>query len=45
MNEFPHYLTEIDGQTVHFIHVPSVEGRDAAAAGHTYPGRSSTSST
>jgi hypothetical protein len=27
MNEFPHYLTEIDGQTVHFIHVPSeVEG-------------------
>ncbi|HLT61312.1 MAG TPA: epoxide hydrolase N-terminal domain-containing protein, partial [Microlunatus sp.] len=23
MNEFPHYLTEIDGQTVHFLHVPS----------------------
>src|SRR4051812_17951513 len=25
MNRFPHYLTEIDGQTVHFIHVPSAE--------------------
>ena len=23
MNEFPHFLTEIDGQTVHFLHVRS----------------------
>jgi pimeloyl-ACP methyl ester carboxylesterase len=39
MNEFPHYLTEIDGQTVHFIHVPSVEA-DATPLllTHTYPG-------
>ena len=28
MNEFPHYLTQIDGQTVHFIHVPSAETED-----------------
>lgn len=25
MNAFPQYLTEIDGQTIHFIHVPSAE--------------------
>jgi pimeloyl-ACP methyl ester carboxylesterase len=39
MNEFPHYLTELDGQTVHFIHVPSVEP-DATPLLllHTYPG-------
>ncbi|HEU4946507.1 MAG TPA: epoxide hydrolase [Kribbella sp.] len=39
MNEFPHYLTEIDGQTVHFIHVPSAEP-DATPLllTHTYPG-------
>ncbi|WP_328991320.1 epoxide hydrolase [Kribbella sp. NBC_01245] len=39
MNEFPHYLTEIDGQTVHFIHVPSAEA-DATPLllAHTYPG-------
>ncbi|QNE22574.1 epoxide hydrolase [Kribbella qitaiheensis] len=39
MNEFPHYLTGIDGQTVHFIHVPSVEA-DATPLLliHTYPG-------
>jgi pimeloyl-ACP methyl ester carboxylesterase len=39
MNEFPHYLTEIDGQTVHFIHVPSLE-QDATPLllTHTYPG-------
>ncbi|UFU04878.1 epoxide hydrolase family protein [Ruania halotolerans] len=39
MNEFPHYLTQIDGQEVHFIHVPSVE--EAATPlllVHTYPG-------
>jgi len=39
MNEFPHYLTEIDGQTVHFIHVPSaVEGATPLLLAHTYPG-------
>ncbi|TDW78043.1 pimeloyl-ACP methyl ester carboxylesterase [Kribbella pratensis] len=39
MNEFPHYLTEIDGQTVHFIHVPSaVEGATPLLLLHTYPG-------
>ncbi len=39
MNAFPHYLTDIDGQTVHFIHVPSAE-RDATPLllVHTYPG-------
>ena len=39
MNEFPHYLTEIDGQTVHFIHVPSAEP-DATPLllAHSYPG-------
>ena len=39
MNEFPHYLTEIDGQTVHFIHVPSAE-TDATPLllAHSYPG-------
>ena len=39
MNEFPHYLTEIDGQTVHFIHVPSaVEGATPLLLAHSYPG-------
>ncbi len=39
MNEFPHYLTEIDGQTVHFIHVPSKEeGATPLLLLHTYPG-------
>ncbi|TCC22662.1 epoxide hydrolase family protein [Kribbella speibonae] len=39
MNEFPHYLTEIDGQTVHFLHVPSaVEGATPLLLLHTYPG-------
>lgn len=39
INEFPHYLTDIDGQTVHFIHVPSAEP-DATPLLliHTYPG-------
>ena len=39
MNAFPHYLTEIDGQTVHFLHVPSAEP-DATPLllAHTYPG-------
>jgi len=39
MNGFPHYLTEIDDQTVHFIHVPSkVEGATPLLLAHTYPG-------
>jgi len=39
MNEFPHYLTEIDGQTVHFIHVPSKEANATPLLLlHTYPG-------
>ncbi len=39
MNEFPHYVTEIDDQPVHFIHVPSVEA-DATPLLllHSYPG-------
>src|SRR5215207_4009372 len=39
INEFPHYLTEIDGQTIHFIHAPSAEA-DATPLLllHTYPG-------
>jgi pimeloyl-ACP methyl ester carboxylesterase len=39
MNKFPHYLTEIDGQTVHFIHVPSTEANATPLLlTHTYPG-------
>jgi len=39
MNEFPHYLTDIDGQTVHFIHVPSkAENAIPLLLVHTYPG-------
>jgi pimeloyl-ACP methyl ester carboxylesterase len=39
MNEFPHYLTEIDDQTVHFLHVPSVEKNSTPLLlVHTYPG-------
>jgi epoxide hydrolase len=39
MNRFPHYLTEIDGQTIHFVHVRSAEA-DATPLllTHTYPG-------
>jgi epoxide hydrolase len=39
MNRFPHFLTEIDGQTIHFIHVRSAEP-DATPLllTHTYPG-------
>ena len=39
MNEFPHYRTEIDGQPVHFLHVPSAEA-DAVPLllVHSYPG-------
>jgi epoxide hydrolase len=39
MNEFPHFRTEIDGQTVHFLHVRSaVEGATPIVLTHTYPG-------
>ena len=39
MNEFPHFLTEIDGQTVHFLHVPSAEPEATPLLlVHTYPG-------
>lgn len=39
MNQFPHYLTEIDGQTAHFIHVPSAEpNATPLLLTHTYPG-------
>ncbi len=39
MNEFPHYLTDVDGQTIHFIHAPSAEA-DATPLLllHSYPG-------
>ncbi|HWO67178.1 MAG TPA: epoxide hydrolase [Umezawaea sp.] len=39
MNEFPQYLTEVDGQTVHFVHVPSKEANATPLLLlHTYPG-------
>lgn len=39
MNEFPHFLTEIDGQTIHFIHVRSQhEDATPVVLTHTYPG-------
>jgi pimeloyl-ACP methyl ester carboxylesterase len=39
MNEFPHHLTEIDGQTVHFIHAPSpIPDATPLLLTHTYPG-------
>jgi epoxide hydrolase len=39
MNVLPHYLTEIDGQNVHFIHVPSKEDNATPLLLlHTYPG-------
>ncbi len=39
MNEFPHFLTEIDGQTVHFLHVRSQhEDATPIVLTHTYPG-------
>jgi epoxide hydrolase len=39
MNAYPHYLTEIDGQTVHFMHIPST-AREATPLllAHSYPG-------
>ena len=39
MNEFPHYLTEIDVQTIHFVHVPSKEAEATPLLlVHSYPG-------
>ena len=39
MNAFPHFTTEIDGQTVHFIHVPSKEpNATPLLLAHSYPG-------
>jgi pimeloyl-ACP methyl ester carboxylesterase len=39
MNAVPHYLTDIDGQTIHFVHVPSkVPGATPLLLIHTYPG-------
>ena len=39
MNAHPHYLTEIDGQTIHFLHVPSADPEATPLLlAHTYPG-------
>jgi epoxide hydrolase len=39
INAFPHHLTEIDGQTIHFLHVPSpVPGATPLLLVHSYPG-------
>lgn len=39
INAHPNYVTEIDGQTLHFVHVRSAEpGARALLLGHTYPG-------
>ncbi|WP_459723661.1 epoxide hydrolase family protein, partial [Actinophytocola sp. KF-1] len=41
INAHPHYLTEIDDQTIHFVHVPSPhEGATPLLLAHTYPGSS-----
>lgn len=39
INALPHFLTEIEGQTIHFLHIRS-EHEDATPLllGHTYPG-------
>jgi pimeloyl-ACP methyl ester carboxylesterase len=39
INAHPNYLTEIDGQTIHVVHVKSaVPGARALLLAHTYPG-------
>ena len=39
INSFPQFLTEVDGQTVHFVHVRSAEpGATPLVLTHTYPG-------
>ena len=39
LNAYPQYLTEIDGQTIHFIHVPSKEANATPLLlVHSYPG-------
>lgn len=39
MNAFPHHLTEIDGQTIHFLHAPSAEANATPLLlVHSYPG-------
>ncbi|GAB7191015.1 epoxide hydrolase [Kineococcus sp. NUM-3379] len=39
INAFPHHLTEIDGQRIHFLHVPSAEpGAVPLLLVHSYPG-------
>ena len=41
INSFPHFMTEIDGQPIHFIHVRSENpGATPLLLAHTYPGSS-----
>ncbi|WP_350347595.1 epoxide hydrolase family protein [Agromyces sp. G08B096] len=41
INELPHFITEIDGQPIHFIHVRSPHaGATPLLLAHTYPGSS-----
>ncbi len=41
INEFPHFVTEVDGQPIHFIHVRSPHaGATPLILAHTYPGSS-----